>query len=502
MHDPTVEKDQSDEESGVEAKQNSVDVDVIELRLPCRSFRISYKVAEPGDFSLTTEFLMRLLRLVDGLSESSVSEFFGFTNDETQFVIDRVENQGFARRTNGKIYLTDAGHGLFVGGDEPALFEVHSKQERFEFDLIAFAPADVRKVFDDFEFSLPELPMAETLDGERASDRVFQAFKRFFQEFRLKRSGSKLEKQGLYTIDQVQAELRFSTLIPVTLSVRIDEPGFPEASLLNWRSGTELEDRGAVVQQCANFAKEIRFRSDQVSEEAVDLMVKSFPVHMMGLYKAKKLNAEAFFKATMKQVGELRVDRPTVRTVGQLWTDANRVRFASALRYAMTKSTGAPAMQIWLRPSVPHWGITKRISDLLSAVERQFTEGAQEEAKSLKSVMIGDDRRHVPFKHMFNGVINLPLRDFPSGLEIFLIPGHIAYVALHTPLGQPEGYPVPLGILSFEREAVARVEAAVLDILGSSLATPYHCDWVAKDFVASVRATLQPKVTTALAATE
>jgi hypothetical protein len=471
----------------------NVDVNVIELRLPCRSFRINYKVAEAGEFSLTTEFLLRLLRLVDGLPETSVSEFFGFTNDETSFVIDFVESQGFARRMNGKVNLTEAGHRLFIAGEEPALFEVNAKQERFEFDLVSFAPADSFRVLDDFEFQLPELSLPDTASGNHMAPRVFDAFKKYFQEIRMKRGGTRLEKQSLYTVDEVQAEQRFSSVVPVTLSVRVDEPEYPEASLVHWRSGTELEDRGAVVLSCANFAKEIKFGPHQLSRDAVEVLSNVAPIQLMGLHKSGILNAAGFFKAAVKQAGELRIDRPTVRVVGHLWTDANRLRFASAMRYAMTKSGGAPAMQFWLRPSVPHWGITKRVAEILAAVTRQFNEASEPTAISVRSVMAGDDRRHVPFKHVFNSVINMPPREFPSGLEMFLVPGHIAYVAVHTPIRSPEGYPVPLGVLSFDPEVVARAQASLAKIFATSFAVPYHCDWSAKDVVASVRAALQPE---------
>src|ERR1019366_8537234 len=126
----------TDESSGIAVdSQDLVEVDVLEVRLPCRTFQISYKVAETGEFSLTTEFLLRLSRLADGLQEDAVGDFFGFSPDETRFIVDFVESVGYAKRKNGRVYLTDSGHGLFAGGDDPALFEVHSKQERFDFDL-------------------------------------------------------------------------------------------------------------------------------------------------------------------------------------------------------------------------------------------------------------------------------------------------------------------------------------------------------------------------------
>ena len=468
----------------------NIDVNFIELRLPCRSFRVHYKVAEAGEFSLTSEFLLRLLRLVDGFPETSVSEFFGFTDSETSFVVDFVENQGFARRANGKVSLTEAGHRLFIASEEPALFEVHAKQDRFEFDLISMTPADSFRILDDFEFKLPELPLPSDKASDHTVPKILEAFKRYFQEIRLKRGGTRLEKESLYTVDDVQAEQRFSSVIPVTVSVRIDDPVHPEASLLNWRSGTELEDRGAVVLSCANFAKEIRFSAHQVSRDAVEVLANVAPMQLMGLYKGGTLDSARFFKTAARQAGELRVDRQTVRVVGNLWTDANRLRFASAMRYAMITSTGAPVMQFWLRPSVPHWGITKRVADILSAVTRQFDEKSDRSATTIRSVMAGDDRRHAMFKDVFDAVINLPPSEFPSGLEVFLVPGHIAYVAIHTSIGSLEGYPIPLGVLSFDPDVVLRAQASLAKVFETSFAVPYHCGWKTGDLVANVREAL------------
>jgi hypothetical protein len=491
MRDLTDQQQGDGGAAGFIEGENSIAVSVMELRLPCRSFRISYKVAEAGEFSLTTEFLLRMLRLLDGLLESSVAEFFGFTNDETHFVINVVENKGLVRRTNGKVFLTDAGHRLFIAGEEPTLFEVHSKQDRFDFDLLSFSPADTFRMLDEFEFELPELSISDAERGEHASDLVLKAFKKHFQEFRLKRGGARLEAQSLYTVDDAQAEQRFGTVVPVTVAVSINEPSLLETNLLNWRSGAELDDRAAIVHRCADFAKGIRVRADQLSIDAAGILAKFAPVQLVGLYKSGKLNAEAFFKATAKQAGELRIDRPTVRTIGQLWTDANRLRFASALKYAVTTlGNKPPAVQIWLRPSVPFWGTTKRVAEILMAVSRTFSEITENGVSSIRSVMVSDDRADGAFKHVFNGIVNLPVLDLPSGLEIFLVPGYVAYIAIHTPVGQSEGYPIPLGIISFDPETVTRGQAALSKILGTPLAIQRHCDWGAPDIIAGVRAAL------------
>jgi hypothetical protein len=478
--------------SGEGIDPNVVDVDVVQLRLPCRAYRINYKVAETGDFTLTTEFLLRFLRLIDGLPETAISDFFGFTAGETQFIVDTVENRGFTERKKGRVYLTAGGHSQFLGSEELSLFEVSSKEERFDFDLLSFSPADQRRNLDSFENKLPELSVSSSADGQNTSDRVGKAFKRFFQEFLVKRGGAKIDRRKLYTVDAVHADVRFSVIVPVTLSVRVDEPGFPEANLLEWRTGAELEDRASVVESCATFAKEIRFHTDQVSSEAVSFLQKFAPEQLAAFLKSDRLNAEQFFKVTARQAGELRSNRTAVKTLGQLWTNANRIRFALALKYSMEQSTVKPALLVWVKPSVPHWGSTTRIATILSAVERQFTNGDDTDVSKLKTILIGtgDKGATSAFKHVFRGVVHTSLSDLPGGLEVLIIPDHFAYVAVHTPVGQAEGYPIPLGVMTFDVKAVRRAQRLLARVLETIHPSQVHCEWGSEDIIGDLHTLL------------
>jgi hypothetical protein len=337
---------------------------------------------------------------------------------------------------------------------------------------------------------LPELPVDPQPTGEQASAVVLRSFRRFFQEFRLKRGGTRLEKQSLYTVDFANAQQRFSTLVPVAVSVRKDDPEFPEASVTEWRSGTELDDRSEVVQKCAEFVRSIRWGRDQLSESAISILASIAPTQVAGMIQDNHLNSEAFFKATVRQAGELRVDRPTVRVLGQLWTDANRIRFASALKYAMTRLSAPPKMQYWLKPSVPYWGATRRLSGILGAVEKQIAESSGGTVRSI----LGGEGRVSRFKTRFSGILSFPNSTLPSGLEMFLVPSHFVYIAVHTPLKQLEGYPVPLGIISFDSEVLSRAQAVLFDLLRLPGASTQHCDWKSENMVLETLAGLVPSV--------
>ena len=282
-------------------------------------------------------------------------------------------------------------HRFFINSEEPALFEVYPKDERFVFDITSFAPANPFRFIDEFELRFPESSLPRDVEGN-ATPRVFDAFKKYIQEFRLKRGGARLEIEILYTVDAVRPDQIFSVNMLVSISIRIDEPDRPEVNLTHWRSGTELEDRAAVVVACADFVREMKFRSIEGSAQALEGLLDMAPASVAEFHKAGVFNGTSYLRATARQAGELRIDRQTVRVVGQLWTDGNRIRVASGLRYAFERSGRAPQTQFWLRPSTLHWGKAKRIKNVLAAVARQFAERADLAATAIRSVEIGDDR--------------------------------------------------------------------------------------------------------------
>src|SRR6266478_1192481 len=78
-----------------------IDLCVYDLLLPCRSFEIEHKIATLGRVSLTTEFMLRLLKSADGLTEEDAAAFFGFDRRDIAFVLSEIENLGYVERRDG-----------------------------------------------------------------------------------------------------------------------------------------------------------------------------------------------------------------------------------------------------------------------------------------------------------------------------------------------------------------------------------------------------------------
>src|SRR3954451_17041483 len=93
-----------------------IELAVYDVLLPCRNFLIDHKVAVLGRTSLTTEFLLRLVKAIPGISEENAAAFFGFNVRETSFVLAEAVAPGYIERRDGRLWLTMAGDALFRDG--------------------------------------------------------------------------------------------------------------------------------------------------------------------------------------------------------------------------------------------------------------------------------------------------------------------------------------------------------------------------------------------------
>lgn len=314
-----------------------------------------------------------------------------------------------------------------------------------------------------------------------------ESFRRFYHELRIRRTGSTTEKHVLYTIDDVQGERRYSTLVPVTISVRTENRSTPEANLLNWRTGVELDDRSEIIQSCATLVRSIRTQPGN-DQSSIDRMVAVAPDQLSRFVKGGDFDSGAFLRTTVRQAGELRSDRQTVRIVGSIWTEGNRSRFASALQYARERSSTKPQMLIWARPSVPYWGMTMRLPEMLAAVSKAFS--PPEAHSQIRAIVINEREAPKSLQKTFNAIVPVFPKIGHGALELFLVPHHLAFVSVRLS-GTDGGYPTPLGILSFDTEVVRRVHTLVSQLLDDARDASY-VDWESSGVLTEIDSALDP----------
>lgn len=162
--------------------------------------------------------------------------------------------------------------------------------------------------------------------------------------------------------------------------------------------------------------------------------------------------------------------------MGRLWVDANRDRVHVAATYAAKVPLVRPGLMLWLKPSVPFWGMTTRVPELISNLRSTLAPADDNRSTPMRAVLVGDDLPK-SFERIFNAIVRVPSRSMPRGLEILLVPGRLAFLLAHSPIGVEDGYPVPMGLASFDAEVVRRVHQVMTEVISAPGVSEESCDW-------------------------
>lgn len=438
-------------------------LDFFEMLLPCRKFQISYKVAEKGAVSVTSEFMLRLLFSVDGMDELEAAGFFGFDQREMNFVTEEITARDYVERRDGRIWLTDTGRRLFKDGDDtPHIVSVERRSELVGFDLVSLCPQEFEPISRS-DLILPELPLPNSELVSDASKHVSKAFHRHFSEIGARRKGAISDRQQyLYSVDSVAPEQKFSSILPVAVIAKGGRPATAEVDLTHWRSGHELEDRDVILGAVSNYLDTLKRHKSEQDAWAYSQLALLAPEFLDDFIRLDGLAVERFHKSAVARVGLLRADRPTIPLLGSLFTPDNNEKLRLALDYAVklrASDVEQPNCLHWLVPSV-HWGLTRALPATLAAIKQTMSAEAQAEAvREIPCIAWrpqGEKYSRL-IADSFTEVKYLSDKDLPAtNLEILWIPGLIIAALVHAPIKSAHCIPAPLGILSFDPKVVAR----------------------------------------------
>lgn len=445
-----------------------VPVGIFDVQLPARQFVVQHKVAEVGEVSLTTEFLLRLLHSADGVPEEIAASFFGFNASEMEYVVRDAEARAYISRSEGRIWLTDDGNALFKESDKPQIYDVVRKKERVGFDLLSLAPCD-REPQSEFERSLPELAIRDPNMVANASKYVPESFRRFYGEISSRKDREVVDqlKRSLYSVDEIVVGDRFSAIVPFVAMASIRRPSEPEPFLEKWRTGHELADRDKVVHGVAEFLENLQTIKTPEDVNALDVLVNIAPEYLKEYVNRSGFAQLRYFKELASRAGELRRDRPTVGIVGALYQPENIERIAKAIGHV---NVGAPANDdvfLWVVPKRSGWGASRSFLELLGTLAREGVDIDATGRKQERAAVLIDEGK--PEWRLTRAVSTTYCRPntgaVPSSLEVLLVPRRIVAVLVHAPIGESRGFPIPLGILSFDEAIVRRVHLYLRDHL-------------------------------------
>jgi hypothetical protein len=457
---------------------------IYDVLLPCRLYTIDHKVTEVGRVSLTAEFLLRLLKSVDGMNESDVAAFFGFDHRDMSFVLNEVDTHGYVDRKDGKLWLTAVGQALFRDASPyPEIYEIEERRETVAFDLIALAPQE-RGSLELFELRLPELKLRDPDIASSATTRIPKAFRIFYPEIVSRRDPAAAAKRSLYSVDDVTPKDRFSSVVRISVVCRAARPSAAEPDLSDWRSDHERDDRAAVTESAARFVESLNVSRRADDRDAYQLLFDIAPEYLKDFARRDGFSVDRYFREALTREGDVRIDRPTVSIVGSLLTRDNSRRLFDIADYGLRQALRPPTCLLWLPPQLPCWGATSALPAFLGQIRTRVgaLTGVATQETDIQIVALVAGRPPKYIEAAFDRVASTDSTRIPPALELLVIPRTLAAVVVHTPIGASNGAAVPIGIASFDARVVSRVHAAVADHF-SSFNLPYD---LAQGFVAEL----------------
>lgn len=450
----------------------AVQVGIYDLLLPSRRYEIHHKVAVLGEVSFTTEFLLRLLYSVDGMTEKDVARFFDFNHVEMAFVVNEAEAREYICREEGRLWLTDAGYSLFKSGDHPQILEVEKRTEKVGFDLLSLAPCEW-EYLSEFESFLPEIQIRDGELAATASKRVPESFRRFYGEISSKRDRDVFEsaKRSLYSVDEVIPGDRFSSVVPIIARASTRRPADPEPVLEVWRPAHEIAVRSPVVHGVAAFLDNLKVAARPEHGLAFQVLLDVAAEYLREFTTRNGLSAQRYFRETAARAGELRSDWPTVGIIGPVYLPDNRKRVSTALHLAAPRRYGIDDEMFWVLPMQDAWGASRALGTFLDGIKDDAiaqVEGVEASERSVFAIAHDRPPRHLT--STFQNVLVCPNNvSLPAKLEIMLVPQRIVAVSVHAPLVDGRSFPIPLGILSFDPSVVQRTHRYLESQLPSRL---------------------------------
>lgn len=425
-----------------------------EVLLPCRRFDVDHKVAVLGRVSLTAEFLLRLVKSVDGIDENEAALFFGFGLRDMSFVLAEVEGLGYVERREGRLWITLSGMSLFLeGSEEPKIFEVEARRENVGFDLISLAYEHPRGL-DDFSRALPELPLLHPERASAAAANIYSAFRRSYAEIVSRRDKASLDKRSLYSIDHVRPGDRFSSTVKLTIKSTGIRPWAGVADLSEWRNEVEQDDRPEVLNAVAAFVDDLSVVQRSRDQDAYEALISLAPEFLKEFVRKSGLAVDQYYRETFNRVGEVRSNRQTIAFVGSLFTRDNVRKLTEAYSIAL-RSRSKPSTLLWLMPIVKYWGATKTLPELLKTItSRNGADNNSDRPATTVGLVSGWPDAHI--KKAFAQICKSDAPAFPQTLELLMIPGVLVAASVHAPIGSKTGLAVPLGFISFDPRVVER----------------------------------------------
>lgn len=140
-------------------------------------------------------------------------------------------------------------------------------------------------------------------------------------------------------------------------------------------------------------------------------------------------------------------------------------------------------MIVWIKPRVPYWGCPTKFVEVLDGLRHAFRDLPGD--GKLKVLVAGET---VPeaFEQACEVTVRVPSGALAPDLEVLLVPGRLCVVLAHSPVEAARGFPIPMGISSFEPAVVRRAHELATTLLSGHGVSIQHCSGGVEDAFADI----------------
>ncbi|MDR6591563.1 hypothetical protein [Agrobacterium tumefaciens] len=420
-------------------------VDTVDFQVSCRRFTVRATITRDRQLPVVDEFVLRLLAILDRMSINRMRGWFGFTASEMQTVLKDMGRRNLVEIVNDDIQLAPAGRELFRASSTtgvPHVVETSPIIENVWYDLVSrnMVPRS-RARSADYLVKVAELPEAREMPEAFARS----AFEENFRDYakRIRRFPDP-DSVNLYSVSDVEGGMYGYQTLRSDLVLEMERlrvrPIFKELddSTANYNKLTVAASDAWQMQVGPDVASNTAAEFDRMTGDNRFTNVIENPQNI-DIWRQALASITAEGSEFHASTGALYLQRNFDRLI------ANIGDF---------ESKQADCDVVWLRPGGATWGRTLKIGETIASVGHALSNAGKKMRTTLAMPRSTHKTMRQNHKRIFERGLLLPQGHLPGNLEIFLVPGKLAVVNVHLPVGT---HSVPIGGTVFNKKRLARI---------------------------------------------
>lgn len=448
-----------------------VEIDRLSFLVRAQKFKVAATLMKRTSVPLTTEYAVRLVHLIRGITPEELAGFFDFDEPETRVLLQDVLSSGLIEENAGRLQLSTRGQTALTPADDTLnIFDVDEIPAIVSLDLIAFAPVSDADLPAREVRLVEEIPISDRQKAANSAAAARDAYDLHFHEWRLSQ-GRRLgldEDTRVHSIGDAYVVRNFGTSIEVPVRCRLDDVPAAAPDFIELSSKGRAGSRDLMVEALSKRIQRIVGATDH--QAAYDLMSEydGGIFRRDGVRSALDQNAWAALAADPDRQPFSGWIAPGLRLAGSTSTDAVR----SALLEWTESIAGASQTRVpvfWVPPGLPHWGRSVRFASLAANLSES---NSGEDGTVLLARIDGSDaavralRRYYGTTEripaLFDRCLPLERPPIPDALELIVKPKSWALALVHAPYPQT-GFPFPIGYITAAPGIVSRYSQMIAE---------------------------------------